>query len=251
VPVHPLSVVATDFILETVESGLLLANNNHAYTAGKETSNTNYSRSSFGSHSNLNNKAGGIAVARAKVTYHSCEHYVVDFGINRNHSEHVVVLPDRPYASYQHSEVVRGGGYEEDEDMFFASTQEDAQVMRSVTSAAQGLTGDGADLLRLHSLPWYYLVDWALVGYCFFFAGSTFYFIQGLASYETEVDLFPAEDGVIAACIFIVESSIYIYGWFVGRALLRIHKVKPLPWYTGKSALNRVTKHIYLFVHCV
>jgi hypothetical protein len=100
--------------------------------------------------------------------------------------------------------------------MIFARSQDDVLIMKSERSA---------------TMAWYYFVDWALVGYCFFLFGSTCYFIQGLASYVSE-DLYPAEDGVIAACIFIIESTIYIFGWLVGRRLLRINKIKPPPWYT-------------------
>lgn len=101
-------------------------------------------------------------------------------------------------------------------EMIFGRTQDDVLVMKSP---------------RADNLPWYYYVDWALVGYCFFFLGSTFYFIQGLQTYVTE-DVYPGLDGFIAAVIFIIESSIYIWGWYIGRRLLRICKVCPLPWYT-------------------
>ena len=83
---------------------------------------------------------------------------------------------------------------------------------------------------RHPSLPWYYGVDWALVGYIFFFLGSLFYLIQSLG-YYISIEPDPGLSGLIASVIFIVESNIYVWGWFIGRSLLRLNGIEPIVWY--------------------
>jgi len=65
-------------------------------------------------------------------------------------------------------------------------------------------------------------VDWAVVGYYLFEAGSILYFAQSMLAFSSSVnsDLTSLWLGVIAGAIFVVESTMYMYGWFLGRSLM-------------------------------
>jgi hypothetical protein len=117
---------------------------------------------------------------------------------------------------------------------------------------------------------WYHHVDWAFVGYLFFVLGSLLYFIETLgpfvtfcehhrsaavntstitnesyyatddyyyyyAEYLEEHPLYQSHvDGWLGVCasfIFDLESSIYIFGWILGRQQMRRNHEKMYPFY--------------------
>jgi hypothetical protein len=61
--------------------------------------------------------------------------------------------------------------------------------------------------------------DWSIYGYVLFLIGSILYLIQAIAPWKSELEKYSISDyiGCIADSIFVVESFIYMLGWYVVR----------------------------------